>query len=140
MAVVSGKGGCLGHVSLATMPVDVWVWLHDFLPLEFALIEKVASSPQMGVKSAFTFGASYGAVRAFLVAAGVPFEEVSPGVWQKAMGVPKRDSSDIGAAAQKNRTKARAGELFPGVRCTHGNSDALLLAEYARRKSAERSR
>ena len=38
---------------------------HDDL---FAFIEKVHSSPQMGVKSAFTFGQSYGSLEGVLIA------------------------------------------------------------------------
>lgn len=90
-----------------------------------AVLEFVRSSPQMGVKSAFTFGQGYGGLRMALLAAGIPFDEVHPIKWQNAMQA--RSSGD------KNVTKRRAQELFPQVRCTHANSDALLLAEYCRR-------
>lgn len=90
-----------------------------------AVLEFVRSSPQMGVTSAFTFGQSYGALRMALVAAGVPFDEVTPQKWQQAMGC--RTKGD------KNVSKRRAQELFPSVKVTHATADALLLAEYARR-------
>ena len=38
-----------------------------------------------------------------------------------------------GSKGDKNVTKRRAQELFPGARVTHAVADALLLAEYCRR-------
>lgn len=93
----------------------------------YATLEHVRATPQMGVVSAFTFGRSYGMLRMALLAAGIAFEEVAPIKWQNAMKA--RSSGD------KNITKARAQELFPGARVTHAVADALLLAEYGRRKA-----
>ena len=90
-----------------------------------AYIEKVASSPQMGVKSAFTFGKGYGSLLMALTAAGIPFTEVAPGVWQRKMGCLSH--------GDKNVTKNRAQQLFPSLKVTHAIADALLIAEYGRR-------
>lgn len=90
-----------------------------------AMIERVHSSPQMGVVSAFTFGRGYGALQMALTARSIPFDEVTPQKWQAAMSC--RSGGD------KNVTKARAQALFPDVKCTHAISDALLIAEFARR-------
>lgn len=90
------------------------------------VLEFVRSSPQMGVKSVFTFGRGYGELRACLVATGIRFEEVPPHVWQKALNC--RTGGD------KNVTKAKAAKLFPSiVRVTHNIADSLLIAEFARR-------
>lgn len=94
----------------------------------FAVLERVASSPQMGVVSAFTFGQGYGALRMALHAAGIPFDAVTPGKWQQLMGC--RSKGD------KNVTKRRAQELWPRFAVTHATADALLLADYARRTEA----
>lgn len=102
----------------------------------FAVLEEVGPKPRiggdgqrvsMGAKSAFTFGGSYRALAMALTAVGVPFERVLPAKWQAAMRCLSR--------GDKNVTKRRAQELFPGtaIRITHQNADALLLAEYARR-------
>jgi hypothetical protein len=106
--------------------------LHQFLDemsgaacAKFAYIERVHSMPKQGVASSFKFGQSYGFLRGLLIACGIPFEEVSPVKWQTAMGC--RSGGD------KNVTKARAQQLFPDVKVTHANADALLLAEYCRR-------
>lgn len=90
-----------------------------------AVIEKVSSSPQMGVTSAFTFGRSYGFLRGVLAAAKVPYIEVSPQRWQKAM--------ECMTKGDKRITKQKAQQLWPSVKITHRNADALLLAEYGRR-------
>ena len=104
---------------------DIAEWLREFPPVTAAFIERVASSPQMGVVSAFTFGRSYGFLRGLLVGSQVPFHEVSPAVWQKAMGC--RTKGD------KNVSKAAAQRLWPTLKITHANADALLIAEYGRR-------
>jgi hypothetical protein len=93
-----------------------------------AYIEKVSSSPQMGVVSAFSFGRGYGNLEMALTAAGIPFERVRPQVWQKALNCLTKGS--------KNVTKQRAQELFPNIKCTHAVSDALLIAEYGKRTQA----
>jgi hypothetical protein len=90
-----------------------------------AVIELVHSSPQMGVKSAFTFGEGYGRLQMALTALGVPYERVRPAIWQKAMGCLTK--------GDKNVSKRRAQELFPTLKVTHAIADALLIGEYARR-------
>ena len=87
-----------------------------------AYIEQVSSSPQMGVKSAFTFGNGFGHLEMALTAAGIPFERVRPQVWQKALGCMTK--------GDKNITKRKAQELFPDIKATHWSSDALLIAHY----------
>ena len=61
-----------------------------------------------------------------LIAAGIPFETVTPAKWQGAMGC--RTKGD------KNVTKRKAQDLFPGVKVTHAIADALLIAEWGRRQ------
>lgn len=90
-----------------------------------AVLEKVSSSPQMGVSSAFKFGIGVGQLRMALTAAKIPFDEVLPQKWQKVMGC--RTGGD------KNISKRRAQALFPGVKVTHAFADALLIASYCRR-------
>lgn len=87
-----------------------------------AYIEQVASSPQMGVVSAFSFGRGYGNLEMALTAAGIPFERVRPQEWQKHMKCMSK--------GDKNVTKRRAQELFPSLKITHATADALLIAQY----------
>jgi hypothetical protein len=87
-----------------------------------AYIEQVHSSPQMGVKSAFTFGNGFGHLEMALTAAGIPFARIRPQVWQKELGCMTK--------GDKNVTKRKAQELFPSIKATHATSDALLIAHY----------
>ncbi len=97
----------------------------------YAIIEQVHSSPQMGVKSAFTFGQGFGNLEMALTAAGIPFERVRPQVWQKALGCLTK--------GDKNVSKRKAQELFPSIKITHAIADSLLIAEYGRRFASRRN-
>lgn len=142
LGIDPGKSGGLAIIDVDTVFIgtfkfadsteaDLWRWLTDIhgLALARAVIEKVSSSPQMGVTSAFTFGRSYGFLRGMLTAACVPFAEVSPQKWQKAMGCMTK--------GDKNVSKAAAQRLYPNEKITHSVADALLLATYCRRHHAE---
>lgn len=87
-----------------------------------AYIEQVHSSPQMGVKSAFTFGNGFGHLEMALTAAGIPFTRIRPQVWQKELGCLTK--------GDKNVTKRKAQELFPSMKITHATADSLLIATY----------
>jgi len=106
---------------------DLWFLILDIKSTGdcHALIEQVHSSPQMGVKSAFTFGNGFGHLEMALTAAAIPFERVRPQVWQKALGCLTK--------GDKNVSKRRAQELFPSMKITHAIADSLLIAEYNRR-------
>ena len=91
----------------------------------FALIEAVHSMPKQGVSSSFKFGQNYGLLRGILIGQQIPFDQVTPQRWQKAMGCMTK--------GDKNVSKAKAQQLFPGERITHAVADALLIAEYCRR-------
>jgi hypothetical protein len=96
-----------------------------------AMLERVHSMPGQGHSGAFTFGRNVGALKMALIAAHIPFDQVSPQTWQKAMGViyPKHTTDTV----RKNIAKRRAQEVFPTVTVTHAIADALLIAEYCRR-------
>lgn len=97
-----------------------------------ACLEKVSAMPKQGVTSMFNFGENFGYIRGLLEANGIPYELVTPKKWQKEFSVTDKNSS-VGVCKR----------LFPGVslrrtekcRKDHdGMSDALLMAEYARRR------
>jgi hypothetical protein len=92
-----------------------------------AYLEQVSSSPQMGVKSAFTFGNGFGHLEMALTAAGIPFTRIRPQVWQKELGCLTK--------GDKNVTKRKAQELFPSMKITHATADALLIAKYGTKQN-----
>lgn len=134
-----GKGGAIAVLNEGAVIVEVLkmpdntLELFEFLKRQAssgrslrAALEFVRSSPAMGVVSAFTFGRGLGAIEMGLTAAAMPYYEVHPRRWQKALGCLSR--------GDKNVTKARAVELWPAHKVTHAIADALLLAEWCRRK------
>lgn len=125
IAAITPSGVC--WVKLSETPADASAFLRDLLVDHEAVacVEKVGAMPRQGVSSTFKFGWSAGFVEGLLVAHGVPFSHVAPAKWQGALSC--RTGGD------KNVSKRRAQELWPGVKITHANADALLLAEYARR-------
>lgn len=123
---------------------DLCDWLKSLLdddPIttfqRHAYLERVSASPGAGVSGMFRFGQSYGRLSMLLTAHNVPFDLVNPHTWQQAMGCarPKGEAKES-QTAHKNRTKARAQQLFPEIKCTHAISDALLIAEWGRRLRA----
>ena len=97
------------------------------------MVEKVSARPGQGVVSMFHFGQSYGYILGMLDAFMVSYQLVLPKTWKKEFEL----SSD---KAQSIKVCKR---LFPLVdlrrteRCKtdhDGMAEALLIAEYARRK------
>lgn len=96
-------------------------------------LEKVAAMPGQGVTSMFNFGANFGWIQGILEALRFPYELIAPQRWKKEFSLTSDKKASI-------RTAQR---LFPGVslladkHCrveSDGMAEALLLAEYARRK------
>ena len=129
---------------------DIWDWFRTAGPYGSpprdeirACIEKVHSMPHQGVSSTFKFGVGYGGLRMALIATGIPFEEVTPQEWQKAFRIPPRKKHKKGRETVwdespkqfKQRLRAKAQQLFPQVQVTLFTCDALLIAEFSRRKS-----
>ena len=112
-------------------PADQVDWLLQFdLDGAVAYIEKVHSSPQMGVVSAFSFGKSLGFLLGVLTTKKITYHEVTPQKWQKAMECMSR--------GDKNVTKHAAQKLWPNIKITHRDADARLIAEYGRRVELSR--
>lgn len=96
-------------------------------------LEKVGARPGQGVVSMFSFGQSVGYIKGVLESFRIPYQEITPQKWKKEFGL----NSEKAASAEV------CGRLFPDVsllatpRCKKphdGMAEALLMAEYARRK------
>jgi crossover junction endodeoxyribonuclease RuvC len=134
-----------GVATYQVMPdteLGVWQTLRDWRsPNCQAVIEKVHSMPKQGVASSFTFGWGYGGLRMALIAASIPFSEVTPQAWQKGLGIPPRQKSEEHSAF-KRRLLAFAQQQFPELPLwseprSKGKQlaicDALLIALYCKR-------
>ena len=137
LGIDPGYSGCVVSLHRETGEVDGLINLsetpHDIaefvrarsLSIDKAYLEKVGAMPRQGVSSTYKFGTSYGFCLGLLTSLLVPFEEVTPAKWQQVMKC--RSGGD------KKITKAAAQRLFPRMKVTHKNADALLIAEYGRR-------
>ena len=70
-------------------------------------------------------GRSYGMLLGILAALGIRHEEVRAQKWQSSLGCL--------SGGNKNITKAKCQQLFPFLKANHAISDAVLIAENARR-------
>lgn len=102
------------------------------------VIEDVHAMPMNGCKGNFMLGWSLGRIQQIVDTCTVRYQLVKPQQWQKEYGISNKDKA-------KSQSIATAKRLFPGVdlrrteRCTKdhdGFADALLLAEYSRRRLA----
>lgn len=104
----------------------------------FVCIEKSQPMPKQGVTSTFTYGQGFGEILGVVQAFKMPFELIPPRIWTKEMfaGVSTHFEG-------KQRAYVAAERLFPlmefrkTAKCKKahlGLVDALLIAEYGRRK------
>lgn len=134
IATVNQSGDCVSLIRMPETEQDI-LWAIPFGDeVDMCVIEKVHSFPGQGVSSTFKFGMGYGGLRMALVAMAVKFEEVSPQSWQKALGVITRDKKTESKRDHKNKLLAKAQCLFPNTGITLATADAILIAEFCRRK------
>jgi crossover junction endodeoxyribonuclease RuvC len=113
----------MAFAKLTTTEIADWITKYK---IDHAFLEGVNAMPKQGVSSTFKFGTNYGFWQGILAANKIPFERVYPLKWQTYL--------NCRTGGNKNISKARAQELFPDLTITHALADALLIAEYGRRK------
>ena len=107
----------------------------------FCVIEKAQAMSKPGVKqgitSMFNYGVGYGILIGILTANRIPYTEVAPRKWQSEM-IPKAKKGGSKIEALRVAKQLYPSEKFlASDRCRvphDGIVDAILLAEYARRK------
>ena len=96
-------------------------------------LEKVGAMPGQGVVSMFSFGQSVGYIKGVLEAFRIPYQEITPQKWKREFGL----TSDKAASAEVCRKLFPDVDLLATPKCKKphdGMAEALLMAEYARRK------
>lgn len=97
-------------------------------------LEKVGAMPGQGVVSMFNFGHNLGYIEGLLQAHKIPYQLVPPQTWKKEFSLIGKDKQSSVEVCKK---------LFPHIsllatsrsRKEHdGMAEALLMAEYCRRK------
>jgi crossover junction endodeoxyribonuclease RuvC len=151
LGVDPGAGGALvlldterGYLEMADMPVVVikrgtrnvrqvqpalLVDAIRALRPDRAIVERVSAMPGQGVSSMFAFGRSAGVIEGALAGLGIPYTDVPPAVWIKAMAV----------RGGKDGARNRAIELYPSQAGLfarvkdNGRADAALIATWGAR-------
>ena len=102
-------------------------------PSSVCCLEKVGAMPGQGVVSMFNFGHNLGYIEGLLQAFDIPYQLVPPQTWKKEFCV----------TSDKNTSIEVCRKLFPHVcllptsrsrKPSDGMAEAMLMAEYARRR------
>ena len=75
--------------------------------------------------------ANYEHLKATIETTGIPFVMVHPMRWQTDLKLRERGKHEE-KAERKHRYQEKAGQLYPGVKVTLWNADALLLMHFGR--------
>lgn len=98
-----------------------------------AVIERVGPARgrdgrTQGISSTAKFMRQAGMLEGFLIMGQIPYGDVAPAVWQRALGCLSK--------GDKNVTKAAAQRRWPDLKWTHALADSALIAEYERQRVA----
>lgn len=86
----------------------------------------------------FNFGRNYGAHLMALMSFDIPTELVRPQEWQKGFPkTPKLANKAAAKAQHKRELRDYAARLFPFAKVTLATADALLILNYAMKKTLE---
>lgn len=129
---VDDDGKALAAIAMPVTEQDVYMALVGMIggrgdDQVRAMIERAQAFPKMGVVGAFNYGKGYGALLMSLTCAGFRFDVVAPRQWQGGLSCL--------TGGDKNVSKRRAQQLFPDRTITHAIADALLIAEFCRRRA-----
>jgi hypothetical protein len=97
-----------------------------------AFLEHVEPRPPTHRKACFALGQSRGMWRTLLAMLRIPYDEIRPQAWMRAVRAPHRQKGDTDTR-WKRRLEARARELYPVEVFPLELADAVLLAEACRR-------
>lgn len=136
-----GKSGAIavlsrhGSVHIAPFSTAEYIDILNYLkgiPVKCCL-EKVGAMPGQGVVSMFNFGHNLGFIEGVLQANRISYQLVPPQTWKK----------EFSLTSDKTKSIEVCQKLFPDVsllatdrsrKPSDGMAEALLMAEYARRK------
>jgi len=96
-------------------------------------VELVGAMPGQGVTSMFNFGKSLGYIEGVLQALEIPYQLVSPRTWKKEFNLNSDKGKSI-EVCQKLFPKVSLLATERSKKPHDGMAEALLMAEYARRK------
>lgn len=99
-----------------------------------AYLENVGHGmPGQSSSATAKFARHNGHLEMALYAAGIRTEMVTPQKWQRSYSNSVGTSKGMEKAAWKNKLKGEAQRLYPSVKVTLWNADAILIANYGRK-------
>lgn len=132
MALLDNEGRLIESINMPQTPMDILGVIESICGITGDLvcyIEDVGNGmPGQSSKATATFARHNGHLEMALLALKIPAEKITPAKWQKSLGLLTRKKED--RRSHKNRIKAWSQRMFPGVKVTLSNSDALAIAYY----------
>ena len=128
--------GMVGCQKMPPTAADIADALQEFdLTLARVAVEQIGVGipGRRGSQGMAKLNRNYGTILGVLAGLRIPHETVTAGKWQKAFGLTRTSKTET-QTAKKNRHKAKAQQLFPKLKITHATADALLIAEWLRRR------
>lgn len=135
IAVLQPDGTLFKVIAMPDTPRDLYDTLKSLLSPHDAVcyLEDVGQGiPGQSSSATAKFARHNGHLEMALIALGVRFVKVRPQRWERTFSLGR--SGDFAKAEWKRRLKQKAQELFPSIKVTLGNADALLIAEYGRKQ------
>lgn len=118
-------------VKMPSTPQELLAFLKIYKKNSVCYLERVQGVPGNGASQMFNFGRGFGQIEMALMACKIPYTEVTPQKWQKALQLGHKGTKST--SQWKNKLKTRAQQLFPNVgKITLDVSDSLLILEYGR--------
>ena len=137
-----GKSGALailhedGRVETYTFDAGVYATVLAYMSKyndPICCLEKVGAMPGQGVVSMFNFGHNFGFIEGVLQAVKIPYQLVPPQTWKKEFSLTSDKSRSI-EVCQKLFPNANLLATSKSRKPSDGIAEAILMAEYARRK------
>lgn len=128
VTVLSRSGDLVESLPMPNTLADLWSLIEKYSENSVAWLEKVGSRSGQSAPATFTFGQQYGYLQMALTAARIPFFDVSPQKWQKALGLLSKKGES--KTKHKSRMKGAAQQYFPNAKVTLKNADSILIAFY----------
>ena len=138
-----GKSGAIASISVSKMKAwkcpDNAVDMHTLLSLIMwemnidnvqIIMEKVWARPNNASRAAFNYGVNYGQWLGVLASHEITPEFILPNQWMKFYNMKK----GMEYQDRKRWLKAKAQELYPKLKVTLVNADAILIAHYLKER------
>jgi hypothetical protein len=126
------KEYCVMPPTKKDIAVKIAGWI-ELYPDTRIICERAQTMPKQGITSAFNYGNHFGTFEDAGVWLEIPYIEVRPAEWKKALGL---NSDKVNSNMMCKRMFPYVNLIPPGCRTEYdGISEAVLIAEWARRQN-----